>query len=489
MDIITARGLRFVDAQGRERIFHGLNLKTSHGCGSLALLDEAFFCRARALGQNCLRLGVHWEMLEPEPGQYNEDALRQIDAVFALAEQYGVYIFLDMHQDLYGGFGIGNGGGAPLWATVADGHKRGKTRIVWSEGYYLSRAVHRAFTHFWNNDPVCGRGLQEHFAALWQMLARRYADHPALLGYDLFNEPFPGDGGKVFRKLIFKAVRAAAFSPAVHRVRFIKAFCNKETRPHAFFDALTPELFHKVTKAGWKSLDRFYREKYTPFVQRVTNAIREVTPKGIIIIEHSYWSNIGIPFSGAVPVDPVGQSEATVYSPHSYDLLVDTPAYRYASNARLAFFFDEARRAQERLQIPVLVGEWGGGGEGESFFPHIRFLLDYFDGFLWSNAYFTYTDGLFAQPIMRLLSRPYPVAVNGELLRIQYDDAAARLQIIFTQGQGIDASIPTELYLPRTAKTIEAPGFLWEQEELAGGGVRLLLTGGGAGEHTVTVVL
>ncbi|MDR3314666.1 MAG: cellulase family glycosylhydrolase [Oscillospiraceae bacterium] len=488
MQSIKTEGLRFLDAQGRERIFHGVNLK---GYENYGLLDEDFFRRAAALGFNCLRLAACWENLEPEKGKYNEEMLRKIDVIFDLAAQYGVYVFLDLHQDLYSSFGVGNGDGAPAWATLADGRKRAeKARLVWAEGYFFSKAVHAAFDHFWNNDPTLGKGLQDHMAELWQFLAQRYAHHPAFFGFDLLNEPFPGsDGGKVFRKLVGKLVRVCAVSPAVHRVQFLKGGANKATRPHAALDVLTTDVLYKVTTAAGKLVQRFDTEKYTPFVQRMTDALRAVTPNGVIFMEHSYYSNLGVPFAGKAPTQG-GAKEEVVYSPHAYDFTVDTPAYQYASNERVGFMFDEARRAQERLNTPVLVGEWGGGGEGESFFPHIAFLLDRFDSFKWSNVYFTYGKNFFNQPIMRLLSRPYPVAVNGEIVRFQSAPEAGSFTLDFTQSAATDPALPTELYLPRALKSVEAEGFTWREEAIPGGtGLRLLLTGGGAGEHRVTVQL
>ena len=43
---------------------------------------------------------------------------------------------------------------------------------------------------------------------MWKHVAERFKNHPALFGFDLMNEPFPGtDGGKVFRKLIMSIAK------------------------------------------------------------------------------------------------------------------------------------------------------------------------------------------------------------------------------------------------------------------------------------------
>ena len=39
-----------------------------------------------------------------------------------------------------------------------------------------------------------GRGLVDHVGAMWLRIARRFEDAPLIVGYDLFNEPWPGTG-------------------------------------------------------------------------------------------------------------------------------------------------------------------------------------------------------------------------------------------------------------------------------------------------------
>ncbi|MCL2105540.1 MAG: cellulase family glycosylhydrolase [Oscillospiraceae bacterium] len=486
MQRIQVQGQRLIDEQGRERIFRGVNVK----CGNepekyLSWLDEAFFQRSAALGLQLLRLGVCWETFEPAPGEYDEEVLRKLDRIFGLAAQYGVYVFLDMHQDLYSSFGINAGDGAPVWACLTDGYKAKHSKFVWAEGYFWGKAVQRGFDHFWENSPVHGRGIQDHYEALWQLLARRYGDHPAFFGFDFMNEPFPGTpGGRVFRKLVAKAARVILISPTVKRARFLKTYLNKKTRNYAL-DVLTPAVMAKVVQAGEKLIKQFDAEKYNPFTARMTKAVREVTSNGIVFVEQNYYSNIGVRH-GVMP--PEGEANAC-YSPHAYDFTVDTPAYAYANNARAGFFFERAREAQQRMNVPVIVGEWGGGGEGESFFPHIQYLLELFDSFHWSDTYFAYTEGLYDQPIMRLLSRPTPVAVNGVIKSHSQDWESNVFTLEFTQPAGADPALPTELYLPSAYQSIEAGSARVEEESIPHGDGRILKLYFEAGEHKVVVKL
>ena len=456
MEQIKVQGKRFVDESGRERIFHGVNFPM--GKTDPPTLEEPFFARCRELGFNILRLGPCWSKLEPEyPGHYDEDYLKIMDGIFDMAEKYGIYVYLDMHQDLWSDFGAGVGDGAPVWATRDDGYGYTKPKKVWAEGYFWGKGVHRAFDHFWNNDPVYGKGLQEHFAALWQMLARRYADHPAFFGFDFLNEPHPGTvGGKIFRALVANLVRVMAFDPCVKYARFFK-----DLEEEGFGKALrilSPAVMRKAARSAEGLVRQFDKEYYEPFIARMTGAVREITPKGVVMLEHNYFSNIGVPFSAA---PPAGETQAC-YSPHGYDFMVDTPLYNYASNERVGFMFEENLRAQKRMSVPVLVGEWGSTGsmpDKESdfqWFRHMEFLLDFFDSHGWSNTYWAYWHGLFEyKNFMAVLSRPYPVAVDGTLEKFRVRPSAKTCTLWYTPSPG-PALLPTEIYLPDGYERVDA---------------------------------
>ena len=90
------------------------------------------------------------------------------------AEKYGLYVFLDMHQDLYS---CKYSDGAPEWATLTDERPHiTEGNMVWSDAYITSPAIQRAFDNFWANTPASdGVGIQEHYARAWRHVAKRYA--------------------------------------------------------------------------------------------------------------------------------------------------------------------------------------------------------------------------------------------------------------------------------------------------------------------------
>jgi endoglycosylceramidase len=152
-----------------------------------------------AMGFNSIRLPLSWSLLEPQRGQFDQRYVDRIAQVVGWAKAAGMYVIIDMHQNAYSRY-VGRsappplpGGaltdlwynsGAPAWATITDGFP--------SENYLQQRelnpAVFEAESNFWYNRD----GIQSEYIATIAMLARRFKDESAVIGYSLFNEPMPG---------------------------------------------------------------------------------------------------------------------------------------------------------------------------------------------------------------------------------------------------------------------------------------------------------
>lgn len=425
MEKIFVDGMRFTDGDGRTRIFNGMNIddKLLDGQRFRYDLDESFFRKFTANGLNFIRLAVTWQNLEPEMGRYNESYLASLDGIFALASEYNVYILLDVHQDLYSAYGgTGAGDGAPQWAALTDGYKSKQPKFVWAEGYVFGKWVHRAFDHFWNNDPVEGIGLQDRYAALWQMLAARYGDSPALFGFDLMNEPFPGsDSKKMLVRLIRSALNVILFSKKVKRIRILKALIKRDIP--TLLDSVGGNAIRDIMRHIDGLSAEFDLKKYSPFLNKISAAIREITENGILMMEQSYLCNGGVKQS-VPPITIDGRrEEKQCFGPHGYDMTVDTPLYQYANADRVKAFFGEMRNTQLRLNCPVVVGEWGGCSDNKdvSWFPHAFSLLEFFDSLHWSQAYWDYHGDDLDSPLMGLLCRTHPIAVSGTVESYGYD--------------------------------------------------------------------
>lgn len=491
MDRIVTDGKRFVDVHGRERIFSGVNIGVKNKPAYLHGQDYSYAVAAmKRRGMNIVRFFTNWSRVMPFPGVFNEKELQDIQNFLDVCAQNGVYAYLDMHQDLYSGFKVedaGGGNGAPTWAAVTDGHVYIKPKLVWAEGYFIGKAVHHAFDNFWHNTSASGKGLQEHFCDTWRMLARRFGNHPALFGFDLLNEPFPGtDGGKVFFGLVERAVQVTLTDEKIDKKKLLSSVKAPAPVPE-LLKQYDGEIMSKITESGAKYIKKFDLEQYTPFLSRVASAIREETDNGIIFMENSYYSNLGIPFS-APPIEVNGKrEEKQAFAPHAYDFMVDTPLYKYADNERVKSIFDQRKKEQdERLQMPVLVGEWGGGSTGTDWFHHVEFLLDLFDSNHWSNTYWCYYPDMFNSALMNVLCRPYPMAVCGRILTYHFDRAANTFTLEFEQDRDYD--LPTEIFAHRKVKAVVIDGAdgAYEAEKLSAS-TSVLRLKTKPGRHTVAV--
>ena len=420
MEKIITQDLHFTDGSGRIRIFNGMNIDDKLIGDTFRYdLNEEFFCKYVANGFNLIRLAVQWANLEPNPGEYSETYLASIDRIFALAEKHGVYILLDMHQDLYSGFnGVGGGDGAPDWACLTDGSTPKPYKFVWAEAYVFGKWVQRCFDHFWNNDEVEGKGLQDRYADLWRMLAARYGNSPALFGYDLLNEPAPGSAAKnMVAALVKSGARQILTSKKIKRKEIVSALVKRDQR--RLLDSIPGSIIRDIVQAVDPLEAAFDKEYYGPFLNKMATAIREITPNGIFMIEQPFLCNGGVRLNVA-PITMNGKPEPLqCFGPHAYDMTVDTPLYRYANADRVKAFFNEMRRSQRRLEVPAVVGEWGGCSDNTdvSWFPHGNELLDYFDGNQWGQLYWDYHGNDMDAPLMQLLCRSHPVAVAGEIVR------------------------------------------------------------------------
>ena len=437
MELIKSQGMNLTDSLGRTRIFSGVNVVDKSGFSPRSqrfdCIDEDGIKQLSERGFNLIRLGFTWGKIEYAPGLYDEKYLDSVAHIIDLCEKYGVYVFLDMHQDLYSPYI--NGDGAPKWATITDGRKVSPTRFVWAEDYFWGRACHRAFDNFWNNRTVNGKGLQDWFADCWVFIIKKLGSKKNVIGFDLLNEPFPGTpGGKVFRRIAAGAAKEFAFGKNVDRMQLIKDLLSPQ-REEKLLNTITPQVLRSATSHSDGIIEEFDTKVYTPFIGKLGSAVRKAGSDKLIFLENSYYSNLGIPYN-ASPLNFGGKrDEQQVFAPHAYDFMVDTPSYRYANNERVGSIFTEHRRSQQRLEMPVIVGEWGGFGsdDDEEWLEHIKYLLNLFDSFHWSNTYWQFNPGFFSSPLMKVFVRPYPQVVSGEIHSYSYDAESSEFNLEFTQ--------------------------------------------------------
>lgn len=429
------------DDQGRTLILHGLNTSSSaKGPTGLPWVTRDDIVReARDLGTNSVRYVLQWKNIEPEPGRYDEAHLDDIAERLAWYREQGMHVILDMHQDIYGPAACkGAGDGAPAWATITDGLPC-TPQDPWVLTY-LQPAVLRAYDNFWNNTGKHPE-LMQRYTAMWKHVAQRFANEPAVLGYDLMNEPFGG------------------------------------TRQFGFFEG--PIL--------------------TPFYQRTVNAIREVDSDNWVFVEpQALGPNEGSETSLGTVHDPRPGEPRIVLAPHFYPGGVDLGGSydglaKMLVQAQFALWKRNMPAAARRLNTPMWLGEIGGMGEGAP--GAAEFTGDWLSmadelgiGWAyWSNdpgsSGITYGDGrptLFAE----LLARPYPRAVAGTPTKISYTDGA--LTVAWREKAGVTG--PTEIWFPVAPKVASTdPAGKWRTHWDATRHVLSVWADPGTPSHTVTV--
>lgn len=99
---------QILDEFGRTRFFHGTNVVMKEppwyrpaewvpGVSSFGTKDVE---NMHDLGLNIVRLGHHWAGAEPVRGEYNETFLDIMKKQTKLAEDHGLYVLVDVHQDV-----------------------------------------------------------------------------------------------------------------------------------------------------------------------------------------------------------------------------------------------------------------------------------------------------------------------------------------------------------------------------------------------------
>lgn len=182
-------------------------------------LDEAdeHFARLKHWGLTFVRFLVTWEAVEHAgPGIYDQEYLDYVAAVLERADQHGITVFVDPHQDAWSRWTGGDG--APGWTLEAVGINPRKlvatgaavnqqelgdqyTKMIWPTNFYKLGAG-TMFTLFFAGDDLAPATtidgvnareyLQSHFIRAMQQVAQRLCDLPNVVGFDSLNEPAPG---------------------------------------------------------------------------------------------------------------------------------------------------------------------------------------------------------------------------------------------------------------------------------------------------------
>ncbi len=315
-----------------------------------------------------------------------------------------------MHQDVYAQRFCCDG--APEWAIEDDGLPF-QQNPVWSLNYFQP-AVQAAFDNFFEY-PGEHSQLQDHFADAWAAVAARFKDHPAVLGYDILNEPSPGS--------VYAGSDITLTAP----------------------DGEAAE---------------FDRTLFTEFYERMIAAIREVDDNGWIF----YEPRVAAPANGQpsfiLELDDPREGEPRIaYGPHLYSVQFEfNQAYTPATDVTLENW-EASRNVETALQkAPLLLGEWGFDPSWPNADLFRRELLAMGDRMMMGWTYWSYDPGgwgiwerddegeFLERESANALVRPYPQRVAGIPRSFSYDPDSRTFALAYDPFPS--ATLPTEIYLP-----------------------------------------
>jgi len=401
------------DDQGRALILHGINVASSAKNDPQRI---PVFTRDDALrlskdwGFNFVRYLILWDAVEPEPGEINQAYFDLVQERLDWFHEAGILVVIDMHQDVYAARFCCDG--APEWAIIDDGEPF-EMQGAWYQNYFQP-AVQRAFDNFWDYEGPHPE-LQDHYAGAWEAVARRFKDHPAVIGYDIMNEPHPG---------------------SMMDLTELIGIENPDAGPSPVFDTT----------------------RLQPFYQRMINRIRQVDNDNWIFYEPRY----GAPGNGfksylGVLEDPRPGENRIAYFPHLYSIRLEAKE-EYDPSVDTSVFEWEQRREEEKLaqNAPLLLGEWGLNPSFDNARLFMRHVVEMSDRSLAGWAYWSWDPGgwsivnpdLTERETANDLVRVYPQRIAGKPDSFIYVADTHEFILAFYDSPGISG--PMEIYIPKS---------------------------------------
>jgi len=400
------------DSQGRALILRGINVMSSakHDPLRMPAIDRGDVQRmVQDWGFNHVRFLIFWDALEPEPDRFDHAYLDRVQERLDWFADAGIQVILDMHQDVYAARFCCDG--APEWAIRDDGQPF-ERQSQWFLNYFQP-AVLAAFDNFWDVDGPHA-DLQEHYGRAWTEVARRFESHPAVIGYDLMNEPSAGSMTDTGELVCFPDPNST--SPI------------------------------------------FDRTSLTPFYQRLIDQIRAVDADHWIFFEPRYGAPAnGRPSWHGPLVDPRPGPPRIAYYPHLYSIALEASVrFDPEENETIANWERERREEADAQQQPLLIGEWGLTRQTENWQLFMERVLAMADRQLAGWAYWSYDPGDWGiiegedrteTASANVLVRTYAQRVAGTPTAMAFDPETKAFHLEFEERAGVTGA--TEIYVPR----------------------------------------
>ncbi len=308
---------------------------------------EEHLTRLKSWGFNALRLLTTWEAIEHAgPGKFDTKYLDYFTKIVELCGEYGFYVFIDPHQDVWSR--ATGGDGAPIWlfekigldyqkfgqsgaARIMQYHYPEYNQMEWAFNYQRF-ATATMFTLFFGGNTFAPKlfiddipvqdYLQDHYISSIEQIAKRVSDMSHVIGFDSLNEPHSGfigidditklpdlrPPGQVFSP--FDAIVAGSGYSRKVAVYKLKLFMLKQSgydilnpdgvsnwipgsmdiwKEHGVWEVKNDEPVVLDSKYFAKNPDgskiNFFRDYLRPFIINFTTRIRQIMPDIPVFIE------------------------------------------------------------------------------------------------------------------------------------------------------------------------------------------------------------
>lgn len=436
---LRAEDGRFVDASGRTVILRGVDVAGDSKVPPFRpAADPAVFDPLARLGMNVVRLLFTWEAFEPEKGSRDEGYLDYYASAARAAGERGLRVIVDIHQDGFSRASIGGcGDGFPLWALPAgvtpDAPDNGPACKSWGIAMQSDEDMMTAWSAFHADTE----GVRTAYLDMLRAVSERLSSEPAVIGYDLLNEPWGDEATEIGPLLADGAAAVREKSPDA--IVFVS--------PHARTSAGSQTALERPTFANFAYSPHFYDAS--------------------VILFHS-WSGVepDAPFQGmkdkaAEWGAPLFVGELGAPAPTENGAEYVASLYRHLD--------DSLASGAQWVYTPGWTEERKDG---------------------WNDEDFSIVDGSGALRANHR-PRPYPPAIGGAPVRFRVNDAAAPEDRSVELVWDAEPYLVTEVFAPAAA-FFESDSLVVEAEgqglSCTAGGDRVWCVSSSAGERRIEIL-
>jgi endoglycosylceramidase len=363
-----------------------------------------------------------WSGLVPSKDKINETYLNEIIQIVHSLASNKIYVIIDLHQDMMSSK-FSSYDGVPLW--ILESLPNSRFNFPWpisqasieksAFAAYLTEACGFAFQCLYDNVSHFG----DHFQFYWSVISKTFANTSSVLGYELLNEPWPGD--------------------------------------------IYADPLRLIPGVGG-------RENLMPLYDRTSKTIRQFDNESLIFYEPVTWSvmSSSVQFGTGFDHPPGNDSERTVLSWHYYCWLTDFFPFpldpidkKICDQVQLTASFEAVNVDMLSLgNGPSFLTEFGECSYTELDDPNklntneCDAVINAADKYLVSWCYWDsifYFDNLTIDyRLVDTYSRVYPVYTNGIPIALHFNITTKRFVYYFEMSNnGDNDGIVTEISIPK----------------------------------------